>query len=146
MKEMPTIRQHPKSIAIIIILQTYRAAGCCWVTLQELGLRIKKIWKVMTIRLIESMLHGRCRILISTWYRAPLFDMNSGLLDYVSCDYHRSNTKMPNAASTPFGSKPVPLFTSFVTLRVYWMKITTGMVIFITRNKMCYNGITKPIN
>ena len=29
---------------------------------------------------------------------------------------------------------------------VHWMWITTGMVIFITRNKMCCNGITKPIH
>ena len=36
-----------------------------------------------------------------------------------------------------------------LTLRirlVHWMWITTGMVIFITRNKMCCNGITKLIH
>ena len=29
---------------------------------------------------------------------------------------------------------------------VHWMGITTGIIIFITRNKMCYNVITKHIH
>ena len=35
---------------------------------------------------------------------------------------------------------------TFLVGLVYWTELTTWIVIFITRNKMCYNIITKSIH